>query len=162
MPNPLAEATVALLKERGLRVAVAETDTGGLIGSWFTDVAGCSAVFVGGATPYHNRPKGALLGVPADLLRAHGSVSEEAAVAMAQGARRVLGTEIGASETGITGPTGGSAEHPVGTVWMAVAGPGDRVAAERRVWDSDREGNKARTVRRIFELIQEAARTAEP
>ncbi len=160
MPHDLAAATVDLLAARGLTLALAETDTGGLIGSWFTDVPGCSRVFLGGATPYHNAPKRRLLHVPAATLERHGSVSEEAALAMARGARDALQSDIALAETGITGPTGGSTDHPVGTVWIACVGPGDRSVAERHVWDGDREGNKRRTVERAFVLIQEAAQAA--
>ena len=157
MAEAIARQLVDTLAQRGLTLATAETDTGGLIGHWITDIAGCSAVWIGGAAPYHNYPKIDLIGVSRDLLREHGSVSEEAAVAMARGVRDTLNADIGVAETGITGPTGGSEARPVGTVWMACIGPGDRVHAERQVWDSDREGNKRLTAVRCVELVLEAA-----
>ena len=160
MAEPIAQQLIATLSERGLTLATAETDTGGLIGHWITDIAGCSKVWIGGAAPYHNYPKIDLIGVSRDLLREHGSVSEEAAVAMAQGVRKTLNADIGVSETGITGPTGGSESRPVGTVWIACVGPGDRVYAERQVWDSDREGNKRLTALRCVELVIEAAQAS--
>ena len=114
MAEALAQEVVDLLSERGLTLATAETDTGGLIGHWITDIPGCSRAWIGGASPYHNHPKMDLIGVEREVLREHGSVSEEAAVAMAHGVRDTLNADIGVSETGITGPTGGSAERPVG------------------------------------------------
>lgn len=158
MAEQIAQELIDTLTERGFTLATAETDTGGLIGHWITDIAGCSRVWIGGASPYHNYPKIDLIGVSRDLLREHGSVSEEAAIAMARGVRDTLNADIGVSETGITGPTGGSAERPVGTVWIACVGPGDRVRAERQVWQSDREGNKRLTAVRAIELVLDAAR----
>ena len=160
MAEPIAQQLIDTLSERGLTLATAETDTGGLIGHWITDIAGCSKVWIGGAAPYHNVPKIDLIGVSRDLLREHGSVSEEAAVAMAQGVRETLNADIGVSETGITGPAGGSESRPVGTVWIACVGPGDRVHAERQDWDSDREGNKRLTALRCVELVLEAAQAS--
>ena len=160
MAEPIAQQLIETLSERGLTLATAETDTGGLIGHWITDIAGCSKVWIGGAAPYHNYPKIDLIGVSRDLLREHGSVSEEAAVAMAQGVRKTLNADIGVSETGITGPTGGSESRPVGTVWIACVGPGDRVHAERQVWDSDREGNKRLTALRCVQLVIEATQAS--
>ncbi len=157
MAETIARRLIDQLAERGLTLATAETDTGGLIGHWITDIPGCSKVWIGGAVPYHNIPKIDLIGVSRDLLREHGSVSRESAVAMARGVRETLGADIGVAETGITGPSGGSEARPVGTVWIACAGPGDRVHAERQVWTSDREGNKRLTAVRCIELVLEAA-----
>ena len=160
MSQPLAEALVAALIDAGLTLSTAETDTGGLIGHWITDVPGCSRAWLGGAAPYTGSSKTELTRVPEAILREHGSVSEEAALAMAAGLREALGTDIGVSETGITGPTGGSGERPVGTVWIACVGPGERVRSERNVWDADREGNKRRTAERALEMVREAVDAA--
>lgn len=157
MAEALAQEVVNLLSQRSLTLATAETDTGGLIGHWITDIPGCSRAWIGGASPYHNHPKMDLIGVAREVLREHGSVSEEAAVAMARGVRDTLNADIGVSETGITGPTGGSVERPVGTVWIACVGPGERVVAERHVWSEDREGNKRLTAVRALELVRDAA-----
>lgn len=159
MAEPLAQELVDTLSQAGLTLATAETDTGGLIGHWITDIPSCSKAWIGGAAPYHNYPKIDLIGVSRDLLREHGSVSEEAAVAMARGVRDTLNADIGVAETGITGPTGGSEQRPVGTVWIACVGPGDRVVAERQVWQSNREGNKRLTAIRAIELVLQAARS---
>ncbi len=157
MAEALAQEVVDLLIERGLTLATAETDTGGLIGHWITDIPGCSRAWIGGANPYHNHPKMDLIGVEREVLREHGSVSEEAAVAMARGVRDTIKADIGVAETGITGPTGGSEERPVGTVWIACVGPGERVVAERHMWPEDREGNKRLTAVRALELVRDAA-----
>lgn len=159
MAEALAQTVVDTLTEQGLTLATAETDTGGLIGHWITDIPGCSRAWIGGASPYHNHPKIDLIGVDRELLREHGSVSEEAAVAMARGVRDTLNADIGVAETGITGPTGGSEERPVGTVWIATVGPGERVAAERQVWAEDREGNKRLTAIRALEMVLAAAQS---
>jgi len=156
MADPLAAAIVEQLRQEGLTLSTAETDTGGLIGSLITDVPGCSVAYRGSIVPYHAAAQHTLLGVPTDTLKDDGSVSEETALALARGCRNALGSDIAISETGITGPTGGRADRPVGTVWLACIGPGDRVAVERHVWDSDREGNKTRTAQRALQLVQEA------
>ncbi len=152
----LARQVFLACKTRGLTLGTCETDTGGMIGSLITDLPGCSAVFIGGITPYHNAPKQALAGLDLALLRAHGSVSEAAALALAHGTRSALGVDIAVSETGITGPTGGNTERPIGVVWIAVVGPGDQEVVERRTWDSDRVGNKALTTQRSLAMVLEA------
>lgn len=150
--QPLAEQVVSALAERGLRLAVAEADTGGLIGSLMTDVPGSSRVFPGGVIAYANAPKRDLLGVPAALLAEHGAVSAEAAAAMAEGVCRVLDTQIGVAVTGITGPTGGTPEKPIGTVFIACAAPGG-TTVERRQWDGDRESAKHQSALAALVLV---------
>jgi nicotinamide-nucleotide amidase len=115
------EATVgALLKQRGLTIAVAESCTGGLIGHRLTNVPGSSAYVKGGVIAYSNEIKQQSLGVRAQTLSAHGAVSEETAVEMAAGVRRALGSDIGLAVTGIAGPEGGTPDKPVGTVCVAL------------------------------------------
>ena len=111
---------------RGLTVAIAESCTGGMLGTRLTEIPGSSAVFVGGVVAYANRVKEEL-GVPSRILMSAGAVSEETAVAMAQAARNRFGTDLAMAITGIAGPGGGSAEKPVGLVWLAV---GDRSGTE--------------------------------
>jgi len=111
----------SLLMERGLTLAIAESCTGGLITDRLTDVPGSSAFLIQGIVAYSNRAKMALLGVPEEVLLAHGAVSDQTAVLMARGVRAAAGTDLGLSVTGIAGPTGGSEEKPVGTVYMALA-----------------------------------------
>jgi len=116
------EAVVgALLRERGASVALAESCTGGLVAERLSDVPGASAWFRGGVVAYANEAKQALLGVPAGLLARHGAVSEPVARAMAEGARERFGADLALATTGISGPTGGSAEKPVGLVHLALA-----------------------------------------
>jgi nicotinamide-nucleotide amidase len=136
---------------RGLTLALAETDSGGLAGYRITNVPGSSKVFPGGVTAYSNRVKINLLGVPEELLRAHGAVSAECAQAMADGVRRALGSDVGVAATGIAGPTGGSAEKPPGTVYIAISREGER-RAERRFVPGDRMETRAGFAEAILQL----------
>ena len=117
------EQVHAELIRHGQTLAVAESCTGGKIASKFTAMAGASHYFLAGLTTYSNEAKINLLGVSPATLAAHGAVSEATAREMAEGARRVTGADYAVATTGIAGPTGGSAEKPVGTVWFAVSGP---------------------------------------
>lgn len=127
-PCELEEAVIDQLKGRGRTLAVAESCTGGLIGHRLTNVPGSSAVFRGGVTAYANAAKEQLLGVPSDALASEGAVSETVARAMAEGARARFGADLAVGVTGIAGPTGGTPEKPVGTVWIATAGPRETTA----------------------------------
>ncbi len=117
----LEAVTGSLLRERGVRVAVAESCTGGLLGARFTAVPGSSDYFLGGVMAYANEAKEQLLGVPRVLIAEHGAVSEPVARAMAEGARERLGADLAVSTTGISGPDGGSEEKPVGLVFIGFA-----------------------------------------
>lgn len=125
------EAIESLLRERGQTLATAESCTGGLIAKRLTDVAGSSDVFVEGFVTYSNDAKIARLGVPPEVLDAHGAVSGETAEAMAAGARAASGASWALSVTGIAGPGGGSPEKPVGLVWFGLAGPDGRVRSKK-------------------------------
>jgi nicotinamide-nucleotide amidase len=117
----LESVVVALLREQGRTLAVAESCTGGLIAQRITSVPGASAVFLGGVAAYADAAKQRLLGVPAALLREHGAVSAPVARAMAEGVRERLGADLAVSTTGIAGPTGGTPEKPVGLVYVGFA-----------------------------------------
>jgi nicotinamide-nucleotide amidase len=130
---------VRLLTERGETVSLAESCTGGYIAHLLTNVPGASEVFCAGFVTYSNEAKRKFLGVSPDTLSRHGAVSEPVAREMAEGVRRVSGTDYGLAVTGIAGPGGGSEEKPVGTAFIAAAGsretmvqhqfnPGERVA----------------------------------
>ncbi len=117
-----------LLMERHATLAVAESCTGGAIASRFTALAGASAYFLCGVVSYSNESKIKVLEVDAVAIKQYGAVSEQVARQMAEGARRISGADYAVATTGIAGPTGGSAEKPVGTVWFAVATPTGTVA----------------------------------
>ncbi len=116
-----AYTAVAALSRKHLRVATAESCTGGLIAKLITDVSGASSVFEGGIASYADTMKMYLLGVKSETLEAHGAVSTEAALEMADGARRITSADIVVASTGIAGPAGGTPEKPVGTVCLAVS-----------------------------------------
>ncbi|MEN6474719.1 MAG: nicotinamide-nucleotide amidohydrolase family protein [Syntrophaceae bacterium] len=120
----LATSLGGLLKGRGLRLATAESCTGGLIAHLITQVPGSSDYFLGAAVTYSNALKVKVLGVPEMVLARHGAVSQEVAAAMLKGVLDLTGADVGIATTGIAGPTGGSHDKPVGTVWIA-AGTGD-------------------------------------
>jgi len=142
-----------LLRARGMTLAVAESCTGGLLCSRITDVRGSSDYFIGGIVAYSNRIKEALLGISADLLARYGAVSQEVALAMAHGARKVLASDVALGLTGIAGPGGGSPQKPVGLVYIALVGP-DHEACERYVWSGDRLENKRLSVEAALDLLR--------
>lgn len=111
-----------VLTERSLKIAVAESCTGGLIANRITDIDGASNYFDAGLVTYSNEAKTRFLGVPEDIIREKGAVSSEVAMLMAEGVRVKTGVDIGVSSTGIAGPTGGTKEKPVGTVFIAISG----------------------------------------
>jgi nicotinamide-nucleotide amidase len=119
----VTEAVVEGLERTGSTIAVAESCTGGLIAQRLTSVAGVSPYFPGGVVTYANEAKTDLVGVPAELIAAHGAVSAEVAEAMAEGVRRRFGTTLGLGVTGIAGPSGGSPQKPVGLVYLGLATP---------------------------------------
>lgn len=141
--RPVVELVGARLGQLGWRVGLAESCTGGMLGSVVTGVAGSSAWFAGGLVTYANEAKVALAGVAPSTIEAHGAVSEPVARELAAGARLVLATEVGIGITGVAGPGGGTQEKPVGTVHVAIATPegehhrklhipGDRATVRRR------------------------------
>jgi nicotinamide-nucleotide amidase len=134
----LAPVVVERLQARGERLALAESCTGGLVAEMLTRVPGASNAFDLGVVVYANAMKTALVEVPADVLAARGAVSEEVARALAEGARRRAGATWGIGITGIAGPGGGTPEKPVGTVHMAIAGPG-RTTAWMKKFFGDRD-----------------------
>ncbi|HZA91441.1 MAG TPA: competence/damage-inducible protein A, partial [Gemmatimonadales bacterium] len=126
--SDLAALVLERARSQGLRLAVAESCTGGLVGARLTEVPGSSDVFVGGVIAYDNALKQDLLGVPEALLAEHGAVSEPVAHAMAAGAASRFGVRGAVAVTGVAGPRGGSPEKPVGTVWLAAALSGEVVS----------------------------------
>ena len=132
-------ATVGrLLKERGMTLALAESCTGGLVSALLTDVPGSSAYFLGTVVSYADSAKQTILDVDPATLRRHGAVSEEAARAMARGARARFDSDLAAAITGIAGPDGGTEEKPVGTVYFALCARDGRENAKKRLYEGDR------------------------
>ena len=124
----VAEEVAKILYQRGATLAVAESCTGGKIANTFTAMAGASEYFKCGVVAYANEAKQALLGVKAETLNTYGAVSQQVAEQMAEGVRRVGQSDYAIATTGIAGPTGGSDEKPVGTVWIAIATPTQTIA----------------------------------
>lgn len=142
-----------LLRARGWRLALAESCTGGLVTSRLTDVSGSSDYVDQAVVAYSNRAKVTSLDVPPELIAAHGAVSEPVAVAMAEGLRRRAGVEVAVAVTGIAGPDGGSAEKPVGTVCLAVAGARGPVVRTAR-FAGDRVVIKSLSASTVIDLLR--------
>lgn len=136
----LEEAIGRMLKERGLTLSTAESCTGGFIAHMLTSVPGSSAYFNGSVVAYANSAKMGLLGVKKETLEAHGAVSEETVIQMAEGARSKFGTTYALATSGVAGPGGGTEEKPVGTIWLACAGP-DGTKAIKVMMLKDRSSN---------------------
>jgi PncC family amidohydrolase len=150
------------LRHAGWRLATAESSTGGLIGHAITMIPGASDYYPGGVISYSNRAKQVELGVPATMLEERGAVSEEVAMAMADGARQRFGTELGLSVTGVAGPDGGSDAKPVGTHWIGVSLRGHPARAEHRMFGHDRDGNKAAAAMAALDLALAELLAAAP
>jgi nicotinamide-nucleotide amidase len=151
--SDLADVVLQRTRARGYRLAVAESCTGGMLGARLTAIPGASDVFVGGIVAYDDAVKVSALGVDPSTLRAHGAVSEATAREMASGIRRVMQTQVGIAITGIAGPSGGTAEKPVGLVW-AVADVEGRVRATHRVFPGNREEIRQRAAQAALDLIR--------
>jgi nicotinamide-nucleotide amidase len=155
--EPRAAALLDRLRARGLKLATAESCTGGLIAALLTEIAGSSDVVDRGFVTYSNEAKMEMIGVPAGTLAAHGAVSEPTARAMAEGALARSRADIAVAVTGIAGPGGGSAEKPVGLVHFGLA-MRDRptVHAERRFGDIGRSAVRLATVVQALDMIEAA------
>jgi len=149
----LDDLVAGAFADRGLTVATAESCTGGLLAARLTERPGSSAWVLGGVTAYANSAKEQLLDVPVSVLAEHGAVSPEVAVALAEGARARFGADIGVGITGIAGPGGGTAEKPVGTVHLCVAGPDGRELRALRLSGS-RSAVRERSVTRAMHLLR--------
>lgn len=144
------------LVEKGLTLATAESCTGGLLGGRITRVPGSSRYYLGGVVSYANEIKTGLLNVPRETLASAGAVSAETAEAMAVGVRRLTGASIGVSVTGVAGPDGGTAEKPVGTVFIGVA-TDRKTTSQKFLMGGDREIVRERTVLAALDMIRRAA-----
>lgn len=159
--DDLAAVVLRLCRERDLRIAVAESCTGGLLGARLTSVPGASAVFLGGVIAYHDDVKRGQLDVPDAMVRTHGAVSEAVARQMASAVRSRLDATIGIAITGVAGPDGGSEEKPVGTTWIALDLAGDN-RAQRAVFTGGREEVRRRASQAALEMVRRAVLDARP
>ncbi len=155
------ERLVSLLAGKGMKIAAAESCTGGMISQMITSVSGASAVFECGICSYSNAVKMKVLGVPEETIALHTELSLQTAEAMALGAAALSGADIGVSTTGVAGPTGGTAENPVGTVYIAVTCRG-RTFSEKKNFNEDKTADRDTIRRRCSEyVLQKAAEIAE-
>ena len=153
MVQDSARRVVSALKERGLKLAIAESVTGGSLSAAVVAVAGASAVLDEALIPYSNASKMARLGVSQATLEEYGAVSEQAAFEMCKGVRELAGADIGVSVTGIAGPDGGSDEKPVGLVWVGICADNVCVAHKLSL-AGDRNTIQTRTAMYVFDIIR--------
>lgn len=135
----LVHALADLLLAKRMRLAIAESCTGGLLASWLTRLPGSSNWFECGWVVYSNQAKQALLDVPSDILETYGAVSEQTVVCLAESALQKAQVDLAVAVSGIAGPSGGSADKPVGTVWFAWAYRGEATRSEKRLFSGSRE-----------------------
>jgi PncC family amidohydrolase len=152
--RPIEQVVVETLIARGAKLAVAESCTGGLLANRITNVSGSSNTFVAGFVTYANEAKTRDIGVDARLIAEHGAVSREVATAMAEGALRAADADYALSTTGIAGPTGGTPEKPVGTVYIGLAARGAPTRVEHHVFPTDRETFKYLVTQAALDLLR--------
>jgi len=149
----LEEVVVKLLMQRNQTLAIAESCTGGLLADRITNVPGASAVFLGGYVCYTNQTKIGMLNVDPQLIENHGAVSEQVARVLAEHARACAKSDYALATTGVAGPGGGSPEKPVGTVYVALAAPGETIA-KKFFFPTDRETFKQIVTEAALELLR--------
>jgi len=152
LEKPLEVLVGELLGQRGLRLAVAESCTGGLISHRLTNVAGSSTYFVGGVTSYAYEAKVRLLGVSWGTLEKYGAVSAETVIEMARGVRIALAADIGIAVSGIAGPSGGTPDKPVGTTWVGLS-TSRQEFTRHYLWSGDRLANKQYSAEATLQLL---------
>lgn len=141
------------LKQHGLTVSFAESCTGGLVGHLITEIPGSSEWFLGSAVVYSNEAKQAVLNVPKEIVSHYGAVSSQTAKHMAMGALRIYHSSIAVAITGIAGPTGGTADKPVGTVYFHLAGADGTHRSFHIVWSGDRSSIKKQSAEKVLHMI---------
>lgn len=154
MDEPLEITIGPLLRAQGLKLAAAESCTGGLLADRITDVPGSSDYFIGGVVAYAYEAKVGVLGVSWDTLKAHGAVSRETVLEMARGARQIFGADLAVSISGIAGPGGGMPDKPVGTTCFALVSP-TREWSFLHHFQGDRAANKASSAQTALEIIRD-------
>jgi len=152
MAEPLEQQIGTLLRARNLKLATAESCTGGLVAHRITNIPGSSDYFLGGVVAYAYEAKVAQLGVSWDTLHTYGAVSRETVLEMARGAREALEAGLAVSLTGIAGPGGGMPEKPVGTTWIGLSTP-EGEWARHFVWGGDRLANKEFSAEAALQLV---------
>lgn len=156
--SDLEDVVVRLLAERRMTLAVAESCTGGYLAHRITNVPGASEIFLSGCVTYSNEAKVAMLGVDPLLIEKHGAVSKQVVQAMAEGARANAKSDFGLSTTGIAGPSGGTKEKPVGTVFIALAAKDRPVSVQKRFFPDDRPTFKELTTQAALEMLRRRLR----
>ena len=156
--SDLEEVVVRLLTERKQTLSIAESCTGGYLAHRLTNVPGASAVLLAGFVTYSNEAKADSLGVEANLIVEHGAVSRPVATAMAEGARKKAGSDFALATTGIAGPSGGSDEKPVGTVFIALASRDQPTQLQKRFFPEDRPTFKELTTQAALEMLRQRLR----
>ena len=154
----LSESVLSACREARLKLATAESCTGGLVAAALTDIAGSSTVVERGFVTYSNEAKMELLGVPAAMIAAHGAVSAQVATAMVQGALSRAPVDLAVSVTGIAGPGGATPGKPVGLVYFGIARKGGTARVERHTFHGDRAAVRSAATERALELLLEAVR----
>ncbi|MEN6299397.1 MAG: CinA family protein [Anaerolineaceae bacterium] len=152
LSKPLEVVIGELLRQRGWRLAVAESCTGGLIGNLITNIAGSSTYYVGSVTAYAYEAKVRLLGVKWETLEKFGAVSEETVLEMARGIRKALAADIGLSVSGIAGPGGGTPDKPVGLTWIGLS-DATTEKAWHYIWQGDRIAIKNQAAQAAMQLL---------
>jgi nicotinamide-nucleotide amidase len=153
----LATAVLDACRAKQLRLATAESCTGGMVAAALTDIAGSSDIVERGLVTYSNDAKSELLGIAPAVIKKHGAVSAEVAGAMATGALAHAPVDLAVGITGIAGPGGGSPEKPVGLVWFGIAAKGAGAKTERHIFRGDRAAVRVAATRRALELLLDAA-----
>ncbi len=153
MEDSIGKLIGKMLADRGLTISVAESCTGGLIGSIITDVPGSSRYFLGGVIAYSNQSKLEILNVSSGTIAEHGAVSDQTVLEMAGGIKRLFNSHLGLAVTGIAGPEGGSREKPVGTVFIGLAAE-DRIFTAGHRFHGTREEIKQETARMALDYLR--------
>nr|MBC7244981.1 CinA family protein [Chloroflexota bacterium] len=152
--DSLAETVGRLLQQRCLKLAVAESCTGGLLATHITNIPGSSAYFEGGVVAYSYETKRRVLGVPASVLDTYGAVSAETAIAMARGVRHLLHVDLAVAITGIAGPTGARPQKPVGLTYIALASAKGE-ECRKYLWTGDRWENRRQSAKAALQWLRE-------
>ena len=148
----------SILKEKKLKIATAESCTGGLIAHTLTNISGSSDYFDRGIVSYSNRAKKELLDVPGEMLKKYGAVSKQVAEAMAKGVRKKSNVDIGISSTGIAGPTGGTKDKPVGLVYIGISTE-EKTYSKKFLFSGDRLQNKNNTCHAALQMLYDYLKT---